>query len=306
MWPKEEDEEEDTKERPEFDFKKRKKKERPPFHGVAATQKGARAAPALVCAALVDPRPAAMAHPLSLSIFHHHPSWPSYCRFFMIALIVAYSTAASDDNSDTAALLKFMSSVEDPSGALSSWIASTLPCSIRDGSSWTGVICSHGSVWGLQLEHMGLRGQIDVDSLARLRSLRSLSFMNNSFGGPIPTVNRLGALKALFLSNNMFTGEIPDGAFNGMMSLKKLHLAHNQFTGKIPESLVQLPRLIELKAEENQFTGPIPDFKQKLQVLNLSGNSLEGPIPASLSKLDPSSFAGENTEICLNNKWSIM
>lgn len=224
-------------------------------------------------------------------IFHCH-------HLFVIALVVAYSaTAASDDSSDSAsALLSFKSSIKDPSGALSSWAASSLLCNARDDrSTWAGVICFSGSIWGLQLEHMGLGGQVDMDSLGRLRSLRTLSFMNNSFEGPIPAVNKLGALKALFLSYNKFSGEIPDGAFDGMLSLKKLHLAHNQFSGKIPKSLAGLPRLLELRMEDNQFTGPIPDFQQKnLQVLKLSENSLEGPIPASISKLDPSSFSGEN------------
>ncbi|KAK4791877.1 hypothetical protein SAY86_022312 [Trapa natans] len=228
-----------------------------------------------------------MHHFLSLSIFA-----------IALVLVAAPCSAASDENSDAAALLKFKSFVEDPSGALSSWTASVPPCAARGGgSSWAGVICSRGNVRGLQLEHMGLGGRIDVDSLAGLRWLRSLSFRNNSFGDPFPSVGRLGPLKALFFSHNAFSGEIPGSAFDGMLSLKKLHMAGNQFTGKIPESLVKLPRLIELKAEDNQFTGPVPDFKQKLRILDLSYNSLEGPIPVSLSELDPSSFAG-NKALC--------
>ncbi|OWM86897.1 pollen receptor-like kinase 1 [Punica granatum] len=240
--------------------------------------------------------------------FHHHPSWSCFssynhrCSLFLMiaALVVAYSAspASSNANTDSAVLLKFKSSIKDPSGVLSSWNASRPTCTKEDFSFWTGVLCYQGSVWGLQLENMDLSGTIDVDSLVSLKSLRTLSFKNNSFEGPIPTINRLGALKALYLSDNLFSGEIPNGAFDGMLSLKKLHLAHNQFTGKIPGSLVLLPRLLELRMEDNQFTGQIPDFQQKkLLVVNLSGNSLEGPIPARLSKLDPSSFSG-NKALC--------
>ncbi|KAK4774782.1 hypothetical protein SAY86_009717 [Trapa natans] len=218
----------------------------------------------------------------------------------LTVLAVAASAAGGNIDSDSAALLSFKSFVKDPTDALSSWTAGSHPCNTAatTTSRWTGVICFSGSIWGIQLQHMALGGQIDVDSLERLKSLRTLSLMNNSFEGSIPAVNKLGTLKALFLSNNKLSGEIPDGTFDGMLSLKKLHLAHNQFSGQIPESLVELPRLMELTMEDNRFTGAIPEFKQKkLQVLKLSKNALEGPIPPSLSKLDPSSFEG-NKALC--------
>ncbi|KAK4755820.1 hypothetical protein SAY87_009577 [Trapa incisa] len=235
--------------------------------------------------------------PLLSSSLSHHRCLP---LFFAIAFLMMASSAASGNSPDLDALLKFKSSLKDPSGALSSWSESQPPCNNDDRSNWAGVICYGGSIWGLQLENMGLGGLIDVDSLALLKSLRTLSFMNNSFDGSILTINRLrlGYLKALYLSNNMFSGDIPDGTFDGMQSLKKLHLANNKFTGKIPNSIVQLPRLLELRMEGNQFRGAIPDFKQKsLNIINLADNALEGPIPASLSKMDPSSFSG-NKALC--------
>lgn len=143
---------------------------------------------------------------------------------------------------------------------------------------------------------MRLTGQIDVDALVPLRSLRTISLMNNSFEGPMPDWRKLGALKSLFLSNNHFSGQIPPDAFRGMASLKKVYLANNRFTGNIPASLAT-PRLLELRLENNQFTGPIPDFKPGLKALNVSNNQLQGPIPATLAKMDPSSFAG-NKGVC--------
>ena len=59
--------------------------------------------------------------------------------------------------------------------------------------------CSNGVVWGLQLENLRLMGQIDVDALVPLRSLRTISLMNNSFEGPMPEWKKLGTLKSLFL-----------------------------------------------------------------------------------------------------------
>ncbi|KAK4747373.1 hypothetical protein SAY87_026410 [Trapa incisa] len=229
-----------------------------------------------------------------MAVYMHH-------LFLTTALaVLAVAATAAGNDSDSAALLSFKSSIKDPTAALSSWTTTSPPCTAAATSisTWAGVICLRGSVWGLQLEHSGLSGQIDVASLERLKSLRTISFMNNSFEGPIPAFNKLGALKALFLSNNKFSGEIPDATFEGMLSLKKLHLSHNQFSGKIPESLVELPRLIELRMEDNRFNGAIPEFQQKnLQVLKLSENALEGPIPSSLHKLDPSYFAG-NKALC--------
>ncbi|KAK9097674.1 hypothetical protein Syun_024719 [Stephania yunnanensis] len=136
---------------------------------------------------------------------------------------------------------------------------------------------------------MSLGGVIDVDTLTGLASLRTLSFMNNNFEGPIPDVKKLFGLKALYLSKNRFSGEIPDD---------KVHLADNRFTGRIPSSLIRLPRLLEVRLENNQFQGSIPDFKQKdLRKVNVSNNQLEGPVPKSLGKMGTSAFLG-NKKLC--------
>ncbi|GAV59735.1 Pkinase domain-containing protein/LRR_8 domain-containing protein [Cephalotus follicularis] len=142
---------------------------------------------------------------------------------------------------------------------------------------------------------MGLKGTLDVDSLKQLPVLRTLSFMNNNFEGPLPELKKLGALKSVYLSNNHFSGVIAKDAFAGMLSLKKLYLAQNAFTGAIPASLTTLPKLMELRLEDNQFGGQIPNFQQKeLQVFNVSNNALEGSIPAGLSNFNANSFAGIN------------
>lgn len=155
-------------------------------------------------------------------------------------------------------------------------------------------MCEKGQVWGLQLEGMGLQGVIDVEALAKLKDLRSVSFMNNNFEGSLPDWKRLGALKTIFMSNNKFSGDIPEDAFSGMLSLKKLYLANNKFTGRIPPSLASLPRLMELSLQNNEFEGQIPPFKQDgLKDVNLSNNKLEGQIPSTLTTLDASSFSGE-------------
>ncbi|GFP99102.1 probable LRR receptor-like serine/threonine-protein kinase rlk [Phtheirospermum japonicum] len=215
----------------------------------------------------------------------------------LLVLFSAYHVAVAQENASQA-LLKFKSSLANADPALSNWgsPSASSPCS-GDRANWVGVLCFNGYVWGLQLENMNLKGQIDVNSLVPLRFLRTLSFMNNSFEGIMPDWRKLGALKSLYLSNNQFSGQVPDDAFKSMTSLKKIYMANNRFAGPIPTSL-ESPKLIELRLENNQFTGSIPAISSdNLKVLNVSNNQLDGPVPTELLNMDPSSFSG-NKGLC--------
>ncbi|KAG5228858.1 pollen receptor kinase [Salix suchowensis] len=153
-------------------------------------------------------------------------------------------------------------------GALSSWIPGSVPCNRQ--THWNGLLCFNGIV----------TGTIDVDALAAIHGLRSLSFAYNSLTGAIPQLNRLGYLK----------GYIPPDFFSKMKSLKK---ANNKFTGGIPPSLAELPRLSELHLEKNQFSGSIPPIDQPtLMSFNVSNDKLEGEIPPNLAIFNYSSFDG--------------
>ncbi|EOA19015.1 hypothetical protein CARUB_v10007666mg [Capsella rubella] len=209
----------------------------------------------------------------------------------LVCLLLLFSTA-THGLLDSEAILNIKKSlVVGQTNALASWDAKTPPC------TWHGVLCNSGSVWGLQLENLELSGFIDMEALSVLTSLRTLSFMNNKFGGPFPEFKKLAALKSLYLSNNQFEGDIPDNAFEGMGWLKKVHLSQNKFTGQIPTSLAKLPKLIELRLDGNQFTGQIPKFGHELHLLNLSNNALSGPIPESLSMMNSKVFEG-NKGLC--------
>ncbi|KAG7636007.1 putative pollen receptor-like kinase 2 RLK-Pelle-LRR-III family [Arabidopsis thaliana] len=194
--------------------------------------------------------------------------------------------------SETETLLKFKNSlVIGRANALESWNRRNPPC------KWTGVLCDRGFVWGLRLENLELSGSIDIEALMGLKSLRSLSFINNKFKGLFPEFKKLVALKSLYLSNNQFDLEIPKDAFDGMGWLKKLHLEQNNFIGEIPTSLVKSPKLIELRLDGNRFTGQIPEFTHHPNMLNLSNNALAGQIPNSFSTMDPKLFEG-NKGLC--------
>ncbi|KAG8373917.1 hypothetical protein BUALT_Bualt11G0075100 [Buddleja alternifolia] len=211
-------------------------------------------------------------------------------------LIVFLHFVASSNASDAENLIKFKGSLQN-AAALSNWDISKPPC-MGSHENWQGVLCDKGKVWGLKLENMGLGGVIDVDTLAKLPDLRTISVMNNNFEGSLPSISRIGVLKTVYLSNNKFSGEIPIGTFDGMTNLKKIYLANNNLSGSIPASMAALPKLMELMLENNEFSGAIPDFPpNRLKLFNASNNKLDGEIPNSLTNFSASSFDG-NENLC--------
>ncbi|KAL6496429.1 actin-regulating kinase prk1 [Orobanche gracilis] len=218
---------------------------------------------------------------------------PRFSSIFVLLMVVFFHvvTVASSE-SEAKILIKFKESLKN-ARALSNWDNSKPPC-----NGWNGVLCEKGHVWGLKLENMGLGGVIDVETLGKLTKLRTVSFMNNNFNGPLPNLSKLGVLKSIYLSNNKFSGEILADTFDGMLSLKKLHLANNVFSGSIPTTLATLPKLVELRLENNRFEGEVPRFQQdRLRDFNVSNNELIGPIPQTLRHFNASSFSG-NTDLC--------
>lgn len=218
---------------------------------------------------------------------------------FLLLLLVSYK-GVSISSSDADALLNFKKSLKNVV-SLSSWDPSINPKPPCSGniSNWVGLFCLNDRVWGIRLESMGLTGNIDLESLAPMSALRTLSLMNNTFVGPLPNIKMLPNLRALYLSYNHFSGLIPDNAFVDLHRLRKLYLSNNEFTGNIPSSLSTLPILIVLRLDSNKFKGVIPNFEQKnkLKIVNFSNNELEGPIPPNLTTFDPSSFSG-NMLLC--------
>ncbi|KAK7293690.1 hypothetical protein RJT34_16563 [Clitoria ternatea] len=213
-----------------------------------------------------------------------------YCHLmlFMLSIWFVSSLAETADQ----ILIRFRNSLTNHS-ALDNWGNDPNLC------NWSGLLCHPDQTfYGLKLEHMGLGGEVDVDTLLELTNLTSFSIINNTFEGPMPDFKKLVRLSGLFLSNNDFSGEIPDDAFDGMRKLKRVFLAENGFIGHIPKSLANLPRLLDLDLHGNSFGGNIPEFQVKsFRKFNLSHNQLEGQIPKSLSNQDPSSVAG-NKALC--------
>lgn len=198
--------------------------------------------------------------------------------------------------SDAAALLHLKESFANTS-ALSTWSEATSPCD--QTSTWHGVVCFDGTLIGLRLSGLGLGGKIDVDALLQFKGLRSISFENNLFTGPLPAFERLIALKSIYLSNNQFSGTLPDNFFIHLVHLKKLWLDGNLISGSIPSSLGNATNLIELHMERNKFEGTLPSITPppSLSSFNVSYNDLEGTVPTGFKKFDLSSFK-ENPYLC--------
>ncbi|KAJ9537185.1 hypothetical protein OSB04_029918 [Centaurea solstitialis] len=219
------------------------------------------------------------------------PYW--LITLLLIQVLLTSSLVLSDDEEDAKTLMKFKDSLLNAQ-QLSDWNLVSLPCNNKT-QNWTGVMCNNdGTVFGLQLENMGLSGTIDVDTLAEVASIRTLSFMNNSFEGPMPDLRKIGPLRGIFLSYNKFSGDISGDAFSGLSGLRKVELANNGFTGEIPTSLTELQLLVDLQLQNNEFEGEIPDFEQKDLKANFANNRLDGSIPKGLKNQDPSSFAGND------------
>ncbi|MFS7962305.1 putative non-specific serine/threonine protein kinase [Helianthus anomalus] len=215
------------------------------------------------------------------------PHWQYLIVFHLLQTCITVLS----DASDIGKLITFKSSLNNPE-ALANWDPNVAPCNL-DKEIWTGIICrKDGSVSGLRLENMGLNGSIDMDILSELPSIRTLSFANNSFSGPIPDVSKIGLLRGIYLSNNNFSGVIRDDIFAGMSGMRRVKLQKNKFTGRIPGSLTKLSILVDLQMQDNEFQGEIPDFEQKGLKVNFANNRLSGPIPSGLRNQDPSSFAG--------------
>ncbi|RZR77276.1 hypothetical protein BHM03_00002291 [Ensete ventricosum] len=225
-------------------------------------------------------------------------SWPLQLLTFILSFMLwGYSVVMSDDGR---VLLQFRATLSSGGGdaALSSWAGGKGPCMDQNVSAWTGVYCENMNVSTLQLENLNFSGKLDLDILTGLPGLRSLSFRNNSFEGPVPDFTKLPALKSIYLSMNRFSGEIPDGMFSAMRALKKVWLSHNNLSGRIPSSLTVPAKLMEVGLDGNQFEGQLPDLRQpELRIVNVSYNNLEGPIPERLSNMSANLFEG-NKNLC--------
>ncbi|KAJ4760098.1 receptor-like protein kinase 2 [Rhynchospora pubera] len=229
------------------------------------------------------------------------------------------SLSASDPRGvERRALLKFKTSVSDPTGILQSWSPAA-----GDHCSWLFVSCdsrsrvtslnislscselgssdgicgdprrkldgSLNSVLGdlseletLFLPSHGFYGEIPIE-IWKLEKLVSINLSENSLNGTLPGIFPPN-LRVLNLAGNLIGGEIP-ASISACYGMRTLDLSRNRFYGNIPVSLGNCTGLRVLLLSSNLLDGSIPlEFGRltNLQVLDVSRNSLSGLIPTQL------------------------
>ncbi|EPS65154.1 hypothetical protein M569_09625, partial [Genlisea aurea] len=185
--------------------------------------------------------------------------------------------------------------------------------------------------WGNYAEVIDLSSNLLTGSFpnqtTQFLRLASLRISNNSIEGDLPpllltypdlelidlSLNKLSGLllPSLFnnsklayidLSSNGFSGGIPypDSAQN--YSLVFLNLSHNGLTGEFPQEMGRLRRLEVVDLSENSIGGTIPDdLSETLMAFNVSYNNLSGIVPKSLEKFPSSSFHPGNDLLVFPN-----
>ncbi|KAK3014929.1 hypothetical protein RJ639_009945 [Escallonia herrerae] len=150
-------------------------------------------------------------------------------------------------------------------------------------------------------------------TLQKLTLCNYLSLHKNSFTGVIPEwIGEMRSLESLDLSENSFSGQVP-ASIGKLQSLKVLNITKNAFTGSLPESMINCQNLLAVDVSQNSLTGNLPSWafkiglqqilfsenrlsgnldyafassiensRRKLQVLDISHNTLSGEIPSTL------------------------
>ncbi|KAH9611957.1 hypothetical protein KSS87_007880 [Heliosperma pusillum] len=225
-----------------------------------------------------------------MATFYFNSNYSSLL-LLLLSFIISFTFLIPTINSSSTEsdiLLKFKSSLSDPSNFLSSWSNS----SSTNHCNWVGITCTNTppfTVTSLNLQSFNLSGEIS-SSICQLNSLSSLNLADNLFNQPIPLhFSECQSLTSLNLSNNLIWGTIPE-QISQFKSIQILDFSRNHIEGKIPESIGLLKQLKVLNLASNLFSGEIPgvfgNFTH-LVVLDLSENPLlVSEIPYDIGKLD--------------------
>ncbi|XP_052488931.1 receptor-like protein 45 isoform X3 [Gossypium raimondii] len=151
-----------------------------------------------------------------------------------------------------------------------------------------GEIPEHMAMGCSSLEFLGLsnnklQGSIFSGNF-NLTSLTELELNGNNFTGMIPNVlANCSHLYILDLSNNYICGQVPSWIWN-MSQLAALDVSRNQLFGRLPQWRGSASNLEQVAMADNQLEGSIPraicSLNLKLQLLDLSMNSLSGTLPS--------------------------
>ncbi|XP_058111869.1 receptor-like protein 18 [Magnolia sinica] len=154
---------------------------------------------------------------------------PSFLSLFFLSSLLFLNTQQCNHH-HFSALLHLKHGFNFTASTLStlpSWNSNNTDC-----CSWEGITCDGptGHVISLDLSELYISGQIDFESLFRLRSLQKLNLACNAFHlSPIPSgFDQLTSLTHLNLSRSFFYGQIPL-EISRLTTLVSLDLSYNYY-----------------------------------------------------------------------------
>ncbi|MFS7989023.1 putative protein kinase RLK-Pelle-LRR-IX family [Helianthus anomalus] len=110
----------------------------------------------------------------------------------------------------------------------------------------------------LRLSYNNITGGLPVSfGGSQIRNLW-LNNQKQGLSGTLDVLSSMTQLEQVWLQANAFTGAIPD--LSNCTGLFDLQLRDNQLTGLVPESVMSLPRLVNVTLQNNRLQGPLPVF----------------------------------------------
>ncbi|ESQ40943.1 hypothetical protein EUTSA_v10012534mg [Eutrema salsugineum] len=189
-------------------------------------------------------------------------------------------------------LLEFRKGIRDEkSNQRISWSATSSlsdPSTCPDG--WPGISCDAetGSIVAINLDRLGLSGELKFSTLTGLTSLRNLTLSGNSFSGRVvPSLGGISSLQHLDLSDNGFYGPIP-GRISDLWGLNYLNLSANKFQGGFPSGFRNLQQLRSLDLHRNEIWGDVGEIFTELknvEFVDLSCNRFHGGFSLSMDNI---------------------
>ncbi|KAK3001883.1 hypothetical protein RJ639_020627 [Escallonia herrerae] len=213
-------------------------------------------------------------------------------RFLSLLLLYSLLTAASSSSADEVrSLLEFKKGIRsDPLGrVLNSWNQTTPSADPTGCPGFYGVVCDDsGSVAAINLDSLGLVGDLKFFTLGGLKMLKNLSLSGNSLTGRlVPALGSMTSLQHLDLSSNQFYGPIP-ARINDLWALNYLNLSNNNFSSGFPSGIQNLQQLKVLDLHSNDLWGDVQDLIPELrnvEYVDLSYNGFYGSVSLDVQNL---------------------
>ncbi|PON46185.1 Leucine rich receptor kinase [Parasponia andersonii] len=190
----------------------------------------------------------------------------------LLLLLWVFSNGVAVADSDKSVLLQFKNSVSDTAGLLSSWNATG-----SDHCAWFGVLCdSNSRVVALNITGTGTGSGSGGGGGNLDPRFSCFDFAKFPLYG-------LGIRRTCLGSRGKLVGKLSP-VIGKLSELRILSLPFNGFDGEIPSATWSMDKLEVLDLEGNSINGKLPlEFSRNLRVLNLGFNEIEGEIPSSWS-----------------------